>query len=80
VQKGSGAGLIPVAGRRRWGKGVGGWILCKYCVHMYINEKNVSNWNYSMNEGGGDREEQLRGWSQVWYIWYLVGTFVNATM
>jgi hypothetical protein len=25
--------------RRRWGKGVGGGIWCKYCVHMYENAK-----------------------------------------
>jgi hypothetical protein len=27
-----------------------------------------------------DREEWWRGWIQVWYIWHIVRTFVNATM
>jgi hypothetical protein len=31
--------LVPVRGRRRWGKCVGGRICCKYCVHMYVNGK-----------------------------------------
>jgi hypothetical protein len=29
-------------GGRCWGKGVGGWIWCKYCVHMYANGKMKS--------------------------------------
>jgi hypothetical protein len=29
---------------------------------------------------GGDEGEQRRGWVQVWYIWNIVRTFVNATM
>jgi hypothetical protein len=24
---------------KMWGKGVGGWIWYKYCVHMYVNGK-----------------------------------------
>jgi hypothetical protein len=27
---------------RRCGKGVGGWIWCKYCAHMYVNGKMMS--------------------------------------
>jgi hypothetical protein len=42
-----------------------------YCVHMYING---NLW------GGKDKGEWWRGWIQVWYIWYIVRTFVNATM
>jgi hypothetical protein len=29
---------------------------------------------------GGDEGEWCKGWIQVWYIWYIVRTFVNATM
>jgi hypothetical protein len=29
---------------------------------------------------GGDKGEWWKGWIQVWYIWYIVRTFVNATM
>jgi hypothetical protein len=31
-------------------------------------------------EEGGDEREQQRGWIQVWYIWYIVSTFVNTPM
>jgi hypothetical protein len=31
--------IIVVLVGRRWGKGVGVWIYCKYCVHMYVNGK-----------------------------------------
>jgi hypothetical protein len=30
-------------------------------------------------ELGEDEQEQWRGWIQV-YVWYIVWTFVNATM
>jgi hypothetical protein len=30
--------------------------------------------------GGRDKGEWWRGWIQVWYSWYIVRTFVNATM
>jgi hypothetical protein len=30
--------------------------------------------------GEGEKGEWWRGWIQVWYIWYIVRTFVNATM
>jgi hypothetical protein len=29
-------GLVTVEGRRRWGKGVGGWVWYKYCVQIYV--------------------------------------------
>jgi hypothetical protein len=32
-------GLVPVGRGRMQGKGIGVWIWCKYCVHMYINRK-----------------------------------------
>jgi hypothetical protein len=28
-----------VGRERRWGNSEGGWIWCKYCVHMYVNGK-----------------------------------------
>jgi hypothetical protein len=28
----------------------------------------VCCWNYSRNEGGGDKEEWWREWIQLWYI------------
>jgi hypothetical protein len=30
--------------------------------------------------GKGDKGEWLRGWIQVWYVYYIVRTFVNAMM
>jgi hypothetical protein len=27
------------SGREEGEKGVGGWIWCKYCVHLYVNGK-----------------------------------------
>jgi hypothetical protein len=30
--------------------------------------------------GEGDKGEWWLGWIQVWYIWYILRTFVNATM
>jgi hypothetical protein len=32
-------GLVQVGGGRIWGEDVGGWTWCKYCVHMYANDK-----------------------------------------
>jgi hypothetical protein len=29
---------------------------------------------------GWGRRIMVRGWIEVWYIWYIVRTFVNATM
>jgi hypothetical protein len=26
---------------KRWRKGVGGCVYCKYCIYMYINEKVI---------------------------------------
>jgi hypothetical protein len=28
----------------------------------------------------GDKGEWWRGWSQIFYIWYIEGNFVNVTM
>jgi hypothetical protein len=30
--------------------------------------------------GGGNKGELWRGWIQVWYIWYIIRTFVDPTM
>jgi hypothetical protein len=61
-------------------KGCGRWIWCKYCVSMYVNGKErpvetipgMGRWEIKENDGGG--------WIQVCYIWYILRTFVNATM
>jgi hypothetical protein len=34
----------------------------------------------SISGEGGDKGEQWREWIQVWYIWDIVRTFVNATV
>jgi hypothetical protein len=33
--------LVTVGGERRRGKGIGGQIWCKYCLHMYVNGKMI---------------------------------------
>jgi hypothetical protein len=33
-------------------------------------------WNWEMR----NERQQLRGWIQVWYIWYIIRTFVNTPM
>jgi hypothetical protein len=30
-----------VGEKRRWRKGVGQWIWCKFCVHMYVKGKMI---------------------------------------
>jgi hypothetical protein len=55
----------PVWGAGASGRGedmgrVGGWIWCQYCVHMYVNEKNETCWNYSLN-GRGIKENDVGG-------------------
>jgi hypothetical protein len=45
-----------------WGKGVGGWIWCKYCVYMYVNGKmrpvetfqELEEEGIKENDGGGE--------------------------
>jgi hypothetical protein len=46
-------------------------------AHMYVNAKMIPT--PRMGEGG-DKEEWWREWTEVWYIWYSVRTFINATM
>jgi hypothetical protein len=31
--------MVPVWRGIMWGKGIGGWIWYKYCIHMYVNRK-----------------------------------------
>jgi hypothetical protein len=52
----------------------------KYCVHMYVNRKTVSVETSPGMGGGRGKGEWWSTWIQVWYIWYIVRTFVNATM
>jgi hypothetical protein len=35
-------GLVPEGWGRSWGRGEGGWIWYKYCIHMYVNGKMKS--------------------------------------
>jgi hypothetical protein len=30
--------------------------------------------------GGGNKEEHWKGWIQVWYMWYIIRSFVNGTI
>jgi hypothetical protein len=59
--------LVPVGEGGKWGKGVGGWIYWK----------NDTCWNYGWR---GDKGEWWKGLIQVWYIWYIVRKFVNASV
>jgi hypothetical protein len=49
------------------------------CTHV-SKLKSDTCWNCSRNQGIEDEREQWKGWIQVWYIWYIVKIFVNATM
>jgi hypothetical protein len=31
-----------VGGGKRWGNSEGGWMWCKYCVHLHVNGKLIS--------------------------------------
>jgi hypothetical protein len=68
-------------GWHQWGgrKDVRRWVWCKYCVHMHINRKMIPIETIQGMGAGGDEGEWWRGWIQVWYIWYIVRTFVNVT-
>jgi hypothetical protein len=71
--------LIPVGGDRWWGKEERQWIQCKKCVHMNVNAKIIP---FETIPGMGGRVDkgEWRRWTQIWYIWYIVRTFINATM
>jgi hypothetical protein len=60
-------GVVPVGGGRWWGKGVGGWIRCKKCVHMYVNAKMILVETIP-GMSGGVKESDGGGWIQIWYI------------
>jgi hypothetical protein len=44
--------------------------------------KNDACWKYFRHQDrwGRDIGEWVRRWIQLWYIWYIIRTFVNATM
>jgi hypothetical protein len=54
-------GLVPVGRDRMWEDDAGGWIWCKYCVHMCINGKmkpietipGIGSWKIKENDGWG---------------------------
>jgi hypothetical protein len=60
------------------GKGEQIWL--KYCVQMYVNGKLYLLKLFKNRGREGNKGEWWRGWIQVWYSWYLVGNFENATM
>jgi hypothetical protein len=41
------------------GKGMGGWIWCKYCVYMYVNGKMIA---VKTLPGMGKREIKKNSW------------------
>jgi hypothetical protein len=47
---------------------------------MYINAKMIPVETVPGISGGGDEREHWKGWIQVWYIWHIVRTFLNAIM
>jgi hypothetical protein len=69
-------GLVPVGGGRMWGKDVGGWTWCKYCVLLNKNGKMRPVETIPGIGGSGDKGEWWKGQIQLWYI---VRTFVNVT-
>jgi hypothetical protein len=52
----------------------------KYCEYMYINGKIIPVETIPGKGVEGIKENDGRGWIQVWSTWYIVRTFVNATM
>jgi hypothetical protein len=59
-----------VGGERRWRKGMGGWMWCKYCAHMYANGKMVPVETVPWMVCGGDKGEWWGVNSIYQYIWY----------
>jgi hypothetical protein len=43
-------------------------------------QKLYTKWRKVSPEMGRDKGKWWRRWIQVWYIWYIVRTFVNATV
>jgi hypothetical protein len=73
--------VIGTSRRVRWQwKGAGRCTVCKKCVHRYVNPKIIAVETIPGMGGRGEWGEMWRGWIQVWCIWYIVSTFVNATI
>jgi hypothetical protein len=49
-------------------------------VHMHANGKMIPVETVPEMGKGVDKGEWWKGWIQVWYICYIVKTFVDATM
>jgi hypothetical protein len=50
-------------------------IAARFYLHLVMLRflfKNIPRWR--------DKAEQWKGWIEVWHIWYIVRTFVNATV
>jgi hypothetical protein len=71
--------LVPVGRESWWGKGVWGWIWYTH-AHMYVNAKMIPAETIPRKRGGGNKRKWWRGWIEIWYIWNIVKSFVNATM
>jgi hypothetical protein len=72
-------GLVPVGGRggrkRAWEDEY-----CANTVYTYLQKEKWYLLKLIQEWGKGNKGECWRGWNQVWYIWYIVRTFVNATL
>jgi hypothetical protein len=55
-----GGRLVALGVGRMWGKDMGGLILCKYCVHMYINGKMIPVETIP-GMGGRGKKENVEG-------------------
>jgi hypothetical protein len=55
-------GLVKVGWERWWGKGIEGWIWCKYCVHMCINAKMIPAESIPGVGARKNKGEWQRGW------------------
>jgi hypothetical protein len=60
------------------GKGYRWWLWYKYCVATYVNGKITVETLPGI--GGGEDKEWGQEQIQLCYIWYIITTFISATM
>jgi hypothetical protein len=72
--------LAPVEGGKWWRKGIKRLNIVKNCVYMHISIVMIPFVTIPWIWGEGDKGKQWKGWIQLWYRWYIVRTFVNATI
>jgi hypothetical protein len=68
IKTGSVCGVGTTVKGKRWGKGVGGCIWCKYCVHIYVNGKMKPVQTIPGIVGGGIKENDRLNNTILWYI------------